>query len=102
MGTNTSREGREAYDTKWVSMPGHGYIEDMTSTRDIQNGKGNSVQKIRIKLAKTEIREQSFHYTLHRVLGNWHQILFKLRHVFPTISINEDLALILALWIGWN
>lgn len=51
-------------------MPGHGYIEDMTSTRDIQNGKGNSVQKIRIKLAKTEIREQSFHYTLHRVLGN--------------------------------
>lgn len=42
-------------------------------------------------------KETSFHATLHRVLGNCHQILFKLGHIFPTISINEDLALILAL-----
>ena len=59
--------------------------------------KGNSTQNIRIKLPKTEIREISFHGTFCRVLGNCHQILFKLGHIFQTISINADLALIVAL-----
>ena len=56
---------------------GHRYINDMwqPQQRDIQN--------IRIKLAKAEIREISFHGTLHRVLGNCWLNAFQIKTHFP-------------------
>lgn len=75
----------------------HGHTEDTWHPQVKRHRMGEeNYPNTRIKFSKTEIREISFHGTLCRVLGNCHQILFTLGHIFPTISINEDLVLILA------
>ena len=47
------------------------------------NHKQRDIQNIRIKLAKAEIREISFHGTLHRVLGNCWLNAFQIKTHFP-------------------
>lgn len=59
--------------------------------------KENKIQKRKNKTRKDRNKRNKLSWYLMQILGNYHQILFKLGHIFPTISINEDSALIFAL-----